>query len=57
MEILFFKKRKYKQGNKTEPMRLLADDGILKIKGEMICFPLERAGLLQRDVPYLHASL
>lgn len=57
METLFFKKRKYLQGSKTEPMKLLADVGIVKIKGEKVCFPLEREGRLQQDVPYLHASL
>ena len=41
----------------TEPMKLLAEVGIVKIKGEMVCFPLEREGPLKQGVPYLHASL
>lgn len=57
METLFFKKRMYLEGSKTEPMKLLADVGIEKIKGEIVCFPLKREGRLQQDVPYLHASL
>ena len=57
MEIVFFKKRKYIQGNKTEPMKLLVDVGIVKIKGGIVCYPLEREGPLQQDVSHLHASL
>lgn len=57
METLFFKKRIYLEGSKTELMKLLADVGIEKIKGEIVCFPLKREGRLQQDVPYLHASL
>ena len=57
MDTLFFKKRKYLQGSKTEPLKLLADIGTVKIKGEMVCFPLEQEGRLQQDFPYLHASL
>ena len=57
MEILFFKKRNYIQRSMTEPTKLLADVGIVKIKGEMVCFRLEREGPLQQNVPHLHALL
>ena len=39
-----------KQRRKTESMKLLADVGIVKIKGEMVCFPSEQEDPLQQDV-------